>query len=425
MAFMLICSMLNKPLTYYNNLNIANKLRFIGIFSIASTAFISIIIVLTYQYKNEKKSIENTTQTLTKIIAQNIAPALLFHDTKHLKESLQSLKYEKIVTNGYVMDLKWKVVESYNLVESNNTKIPKIIKDDSKLFWHNNKIFTVESIIIEEKNIGSIIIVASMDGLISKMIEEALFITFYIFLAMILAFQYHTILSGEILHPISKLNDSTNAIINTDELTARVEITNNDEIGELAQNFNIMIQELSLSRDTLSKQKDLLSYKAYHDELTGLPNRALFDDRLEQAIFHAKRHNTQVIILFLDIDHFKQINDTYGHDIGDSVINIFANRLRESTREEDTIARMGGDEFMIILENQIGRNNIVPQKILDSMKEPLNIVTKEIIITTSIGASIYPKDGVNAKELIKCADIAMYKIKRANRNNFKFYEQDL
>ncbi len=418
-----ISTMSKNILSYYNSLNIAKKLRFMGISTTIITAFIAITLVLVYQYVNEKNSIENANQTLTKILAQNIAPAFLFSDNKHIKESLQSLIYEKKVINAYVMNLQWKIVESYSYKDSNNTDMLKILTPNSKQSWHNSNIYTVEPITIDGKDIGSLVIVASIDDLMLSMIQEAFFITLLISLAIILTFRYHSVLSREILNPISKLNDSTNTIIKTKTLSARVDISNNDEIGELAKNFNIMIQELSSSRDELNRQKDLLAYKAHHDELTGLPNRALFYDRLDQAITKAKRHKTQIVVLFLDIDYFKQVNDTYGHDIGDEVIKIFADRLRSSTREEDTIARMGGDEFMIILENQIKTKTpiVVAQKILDSMLEPLNIVEEELIMGASIGISVYPKDGQTSEELIKSSDIAMYEAKNDNRNNFKFY----
>ncbi|MEN8303986.1 MAG: GGDEF domain-containing protein, partial [Campylobacterota bacterium] len=126
---------------------------------------------------------------------------------------------------------------------------------------------------------------------------------------------------------------------------------------------------------------------------------------------------------FLDLDYFKNINDTYGHDAGDEALIIFSERLKESIRAEDTLARMGGDEFMIIIEDHIKPNtsSVVAQKILDAMKEPVTLGDDTFNLSTSIGISFYSKDGTGASELMKAADLAMYDAKQGGRGNFKFY----
>jgi diguanylate cyclase (GGDEF)-like protein len=164
-------------------------------------------------------------------------------------------------------------------------------------------------------------------------------------------------------------------------------------------------------------------YLAHYDSLTGLANRTLFFDRLHQAMRMAKRGGHLLALLFLDLDGFKFINDTYGHDAGDVVLKETAKRLLENVRESDTVARMGGDEFTVILpsiENKKGAA-IVAQKIIRAISEPYAIFNEQCAMSASIGISIYYGGEEDTDTLIKKADIAMYRAKQSGKNCFAFY----
>ncbi|MEW6003252.1 MAG: EAL domain-containing protein [Nitrospirota bacterium] len=191
---------------------------------------------------------------------------------------------------------------------------------------------------------------------------------------------------------------------------------------------------------TTRKQfEDQIIYLAYHDTLTSLPNRYLLKDRLRQAIAMAKQHNQIVAILFLDLDHFKGINDTFGHDMGDMLLKAIADRIAKFVRAgdtvarlsteslENTVARLGGDEFIILLtEINIEQDAAaVAQRVLDMLSEPFTIGNNEIFINASIGISLYPHDGEDIDTLLKKADIAMYHTKDMGRNSFHFYSESM
>ena len=171
------------------------------------------------------------------------------------------------------------------------------------------------------------------------------------------------------------------------------------------------------------RQKEKLDYQAHHDELTGLPNRTLFNDRLTKGIQKAKRQEKKMALLFIDLDHFKEINDTLGHDIGDIVLQKVTEILRSVVREEDSISRLGGDEFTILIEdlNKGEDASILAQKIIKVLDNPINVDNRELRVSSSIGISLYPDDGASALNLLKYADSAMYKAKAEGRNNFQFY----
>jgi diguanylate cyclase (GGDEF)-like protein len=157
--------------------------------------------------------------------------------------------------------------------------------------------------------------------------------------------------------------------------------------------------------------------------LTDLPNRRLLLDRLNQALAHAERHQRSLAVMFMDIDHFKNINDTLGHDVGDELLRVVAARLNTCVRSEDTIARQGGDEFVIVLSEISNPQNAatVAEKIIATMRRPIFIQGRELKITSSIGIAFYPVQGTDdAVALMKKADIAMYAVKEAGRNGYRF-----
>lgn len=170
-----------------------------------------------------------------------------------------------------------------------------------------------------------------------------------------------------------------------------------------------------------------LLHLARHDALTGLPSRATLGDRIEQAIRHADRRHCQAAVLFVDVDRFKAINDTFGHSAGDEFLVQAAQRLRHSVRDEDTVTRHGGDEFVIVLDDvNYGEDVVkVAHKILEAMRMPFTILGMPLHMTASIGVSLYPADGKDAETLLKAADIAMYRAKDMGRNNHVFYSSEM
>ena len=170
-----------------------------------------------------------------------------------------------------------------------------------------------------------------------------------------------------------------------------------------------------------------IDFMAYHDTLTGLPNRSLFTDRLRQAQIHAERADSILGVLFLDLDRFKTINDSLGHATGDAFVKIIADRLSQTLRDCDTVARLGGDDFAIILENvdDVDDIKIVARKLLDIVSQPVTIDSFELYTTASIGITISPTDNKDLNVLMKHADTAMYRVKDTGGNNYKFYSADM
>ena len=170
-----------------------------------------------------------------------------------------------------------------------------------------------------------------------------------------------------------------------------------------------------------------LQFVASHDALTGLFNRSMFGQRLQQALAQAHRHERKLAVLFIDLDGFKLINDELGHDAGDVLLADLANRLRECMREGDTLGRLGGDEFVVLIEGyeQDAQLVEVARKVLETVAQPFLLRERTRGVTASIGIAAYPQDGRDAQDLLKNADIAMYRAKEQGKNNFRFHSADM
>jgi diguanylate cyclase (GGDEF)-like protein len=182
---------------------------------------------------------------------------------------------------------------------------------------------------------------------------------------------------------------------------------------ELEGRVSARTRELADANARLQESQQALHHLAYHDNLTGLANRALMDDRIEQAIERARRNLSMVAVLLVDLDRFKPINDSYGHAIGDEVLKSIAGRLKECVRSSDTVARIGGDEFVVVLDTLRSTDHAdrVAESIAASLSRPFSVPGNQIVISASVGLALYPVHGPDAQSLIKKADQAMYQAK--------------
>lgn len=201
----------------------------------------------------------------------------------------------------------------------------------------------------------------------------------------------------------------------------------NDEIGLLARSFNDMQLEIGAHMTELYESKRQLDHLARHDTLTGLPNRMMFFDTLEHEMAATRRSGKQLAVFFIDLDRFKEINDSLGHTVGDEVLRTAACRIKSMVREVDTVARLGGDEFMILLS---GLDNVqhlpaIARKIIDGVSQPIHVGSNELQVSASIGISLHPRDAANAADLVHKADLAMYQSKTAGRNAYTFYAEGM
>lgn len=183
--------------------------------------------------------------------------------------------------------------------------------------------------------------------------------------------------------------------------------------------FTAILRDISERKEN----EDRIRRLAHHDPLTGLPNRNLMSDRVDHALARIRRHDGRLAVLYVDLDKFKPINDTLGHEAGDHVLKEIALRLLGCVRSSDTVARVGGDEFVVVVEDiqRAGEAGVVASKILDTLARPIPYRDHECLVGASIGIAVYPDDGQSVEEVFKAADQAMYRIKHSGRNGFAYF----
>ena len=204
-----------------------------------------------------------------------------------------------------------------------------------------------------------------------------------------------------------------------DELSAHTEAL----LREANEHLVVASVRAQAITDAAEQTTSQMTHMAEHDFLTGLPNRMLLTDRLAQAISLALRHGKKVALMYLDLDHFKHINDSLGHEVGDKLLQSAAKRLQACVRFSDTVSRQGGDEFVVLLAEveEVQGAVLIAEKLIEAMTEPHIIGDHRLHVTLSIGISLYPDDGKDVEAMIRNADTAMYHAKKSGRNNYQVF----
>jgi diguanylate cyclase (GGDEF)-like protein len=228
--------------------------------------------------------------------------------------------------------------------------------------------------------------------------------------------------SGTPIVVLTGNNDDTIAYKAVQEGAQDYLVKGNADANLLARSLRYAIERQRMVAQ-LKRAREVERHMANHDALTGLPNRQLFYERLGQAIKHGRREEKSVAVMFLDLDDFKLLNDTLGHEVGDRLLQAVADRLRKVLRETDTAARLGGDEFTLILYGTMTADEPakVAQRVLDAIAEPFQLDNNDLFATGSVGISVFPEDGDDIETMIRNADMAMYRAKAAGKNNYQFY----
>lgn len=243
-----------------------------------------------------------------------------------------------------------------------------------------------------------------------------------IYAITLIAFLLTKLTGGLIYRPIASISRAMSQIASSIERSPSIDLPRvyTSELKTLTDAFG------DLAKKVISYTEDL-KRKAYYDPLTELPNRTLLRDRIQQAIAMAKRNNTRVAVLFIDLDYFKTVNDTYGHEVGDRILIQVARRLSSVFRETDTVARFGGDEFVAVIANvkEIKEVVMMAERILGLFESPFEANGDEVYLSASIGITFYPDNGLDPTTLIKNADMAMYKAKEEGKNSFAFFNEDM
>lgn len=407
---------------------------------------------------NTRQAAGDNLATIAEIIADNSSAAVIFGDMSAAEETLTLLKQQENIQFAAILLKNNELFASYNKPGLRYPS-PSLMQEADVAVFHESHVEIYTRMNYDGDHIGYVYIRSDNKKLKEQTVWHIIFTLCAIFASLLVAYILTSYLQKYITSPILRLSSIARRITTEKNYTLRVVGDSKDELGNLIIDFNAMLEEIQLRDTELKLNKEMLEervsrrtdelkvsnkkleeamiqaksvakemkHQAHHDILTGLPNRMLLNDRINNALAHANREDNVLAILFLDLDRFKIINDSLGHSIGDELLKIVSDRVSSCVRNEDTVARLGGDEFVVLLSRINGARDAgkIANTITNALQEPIVCQGHELSVTTSIGISIYPYDGLDADTLLKNADISMYRAKELGRNKHIYYTAEM
>lgn len=378
--------------------------------------------------------LESRINTELDLMAQNIGAATLFRDKESAAEMLATLSVDSAIIGAELFAVnKSDPLAFYYRKSKQHTYQPVANGSAAR---------SGKEVIVDGEIQGRLdLIYTSLE--ISYHTQQLFIFSLTVFsvatlLVLLGALRTQEIITG----PIIALNQLSRRVAQTKDYSLRSDINKQDEIGELSREFNRMLKQVQ-DRDTmlekqvqqrtaeLEKLAEEFRHRAFHDALTGLPNRAFLSEYFDTAVAHARRNNSSMLLMLLDLDNFKTINDSLGHNFGDELLKIVSHKLKNSLRSNDIIVRLGGDEFIILIENadkssdSLKVTHRLAEGILEHVQGDTLIYDQRIRVTASIGGAFFPDHGTDLIALKRSADIAMYSSKNHGRNRFSLFEASM
>ncbi|WP_411991162.1 putative bifunctional diguanylate cyclase/phosphodiesterase [Agarivorans sp. DSG3-1] len=373
-----------------------------------------------YEVVSAKRDQTESLQNMADILSPNITAALLFDDQEAMQELVESLLLREDVMKAEIRNTELKVLASIQSMTNHH-----------EFGEEPNEIIEIISLLILDEQVYGQLIVWANDSYIDQRIG------FYSqFLVVLLLFTFglslflSLFLQRGFLRPLLHLSLVAERVTRSSDYSLRAQQSSADEVADLTECFNSMLETIELRERMLEKQvsvrtqelenanEQLLQY-AYTDGLTGLPNRHYFYEKIQELV----KQNSHFGLIFIDLDGFKEINDTLGHDYGDILLSQAGQRILRCVREQDTVARLGGDEFTIVIEGVSEQQPLanIAETVLQGLAKRFTIKQEDAYVSGSIGIAFHPLDGTNVEELVKHADQAMYVSKDRGRNCYQFF----
>jgi diguanylate cyclase (GGDEF)-like protein len=423
----------------FRKLPIGKKLRVINLLIVSLITLLTISSMSFFMYGSLRDDYQKEAATLSAMLAQSVNSALLSNDAEAAQGALDGLRTVRDVLRAEIYDKSGHLFASY--ARENNTFNAPLSFDPSQYekaahfgSLALDNVSPVLSVSPGKEQIGTITIRLNLVDAYTHLAYQIGILLLVGLFSFTLIAALLTKLQKSITLPLLSLTEAMHKVSKDGDFSARATLVSPDEIGELASVFNQMLDELSKRENSLHQElkerrriEERLSEIAHFDSVSNLPNRYSFNSQIDRALINYKYDLEKFALMFLDLDNFKYVNDTFGHHAGDLLLARVAERLRGSLRQEDYIARLGGDEFAIIMYDFSGISQIssVSGKILAALQQPFFLEGHEAFIGASIGITICPDNGEDRETLQRQADSAMYQAKNLGKNTFQFYQADL
>ncbi|MEO8332848.1 MAG: EAL domain-containing protein [Gallionella sp.] len=425
-------------LARFHKLPIGKKLQAINLLIVGTITLLTTLNLSYYLFISLLDDYQEDARLLTGVLAENLDSVLLLNDVKAAQDVLRSLRTVPDVAQAAIYDKSGHLFASYT--RANNPIKSPLDYDPSQYgqyTWLGDQIQNFALPIIgtapNREHIGTVTMRVDLSEAYRRLFAQIGIVLLVGLISLALISFLLTKMQEIITLPLLSLNDVMRRVSKDGDLSARAPPFYEDEIGELAGTFNHMIEELSHREDSLHKElkerrhiEERLSEIAHFDPVTHLPNRHSFNNQIDRALLNHKYDLEKFALMYIDLDNFKYVNDTFGHHVGDLLLARIGDRLRKSLRQGDFVARLGGDEFVVIMSDftDILQISEVAGKILGSMQTPFTLEGHEVFISASIGITICPDNGDDRETLQRQADNAMYQAKKLGKNNFQIYQPE-
>ncbi len=413
----------------YKDRPLRDKLAHTG-FLLTSTAMVVLLAtLLVYQLIVQRTALAEGVRAHATVIGSNGTAAIMFGNAEEAHETLASLSAVPNITWAAFLMPDGQQLAAYR---QHNPTSNADLEAPEGLGW--NALRVRQPIMLHGRLIGNVVVQASLDSFYHSLALQALFGGLAATLALALSLALTRRIASGIVHPLLSLLQLTEQVRAEQNFSLRASVYGNDEAGRLARSFNDMMEQLEwhdarinaeLQQRLLTEQQ--LNQLAYHDPITGLHNRHYFKEKLETAVIEVMRYATSCAVLFIDLDDFKIVNDTLGHEAGDKLLILVAERLRTTLRSNDVVCRIGGDEFAVIMENgvNVAQAERVAANIVAALSSPFVIEDQQIGIGASLGISLCPEHAADTVSLLRSADTAMYLAKSSGKNNYRLYQAEM
>lgn len=404
--------------------SLAGRITAVVLSSIIVALAVFTLSLVWFDRKSSVELLEEHLITSADMVGQNSTAALDFKDGEAADQVLQALGREPRIIAGCLYDASGLLFAKFlrrQEVNSCSLTLGKVAVKEK------DQQTVIREVRRKDDRVGYIYLVSDMHDVNAREQRMILLAVALGWLALITGGISGSLLQSRITGPLKSLQRVMHEIAVGDSFDARVEVTGTVEVADLARGFNRMIEELKHRNEKTRQAEASLHSQARTDALTGLPNRRLFTESLSQAAAFARREHQVMGLLYIDLDGFKHVNDSLGHSVGDQLLCEVAERLSERVRQSDMLARVGGDEFTVILRSIKGAQDAgtAADSILRSLSKPFLVDGREISIGASIGISTFEKGYCDATDLLKQADSAMYAAKRAGRNRICYFNSEL
>ena len=423
---------LRTNLARLQRLPVAARLKLANLLTSGVVIFLAGFLLLGVQVYLSGTALLEQTRTEAEMTGENLSAAMVFDDRKSGTDILASLKAFTNVVHATVRMQDGTLFATYHRSGLPETIAPPLAQETYTLTL--TRLRVAKSIEFHGQKLGTIQLETELIAAYRRIAWYVLLVSIIMFTSLYLAHVVLARLQRFVTEPLLALAKTSQTISHQGDFSIRAEVNAADDIGLLAGAFNTMLDRIEKRESELENEinerkhvERKLDRLAHFDSVTGLHNRYFFNDRLSAVVARAQKQNERAVVMFLDLDNFKTVNDTLGHATGDELLRVVAERLRGCLRFGDTISRIGGDEFAMILENvtssQIGER--IAEKCLEALSGVIHVEQNEIYISGSIGISTCPDDAIDMHALLKFADTAMYYAKSAGKNTYRLFTNSM